>query len=157
MARDKIGSDLMQVRFPDGTFSQIDATGISRPEFIRDAVDAVLRGRAPALPPNGSYGVVDPAVFAPKDAPAAKKNRDKVSASKPSKSIPVQVSMSGRRTTPLREADKLAVLEFARGGRFSSRDISAAMGWPGLRYQNAENSLMADGAIRFDGSVLVCI
>lgn len=44
MAREKVGSDLMQVRFPDGTFDLIDAVSDNRSCFIRDAVSAALGG-----------------------------------------------------------------------------------------------------------------
>lgn len=44
MPREKIGDDLMQVRFADGTFARIDEVSGNRSEFIRGAVDVALGG-----------------------------------------------------------------------------------------------------------------
>lgn len=69
MAREKVGSDLMQVRFPDGTFDRIAATGISRPRFIRDAVEAALGGSSDLVAKINTAEVIP----ARKPAPQKKK------------------------------------------------------------------------------------
>lgn len=119
MPRERIGGDLMQVRFPDGTFAAIDAVATVRSEFIRGAVADAL------------------------DGPGRIKRAPKKSEIRAT-SVP----------SP-READKAALLEALRARRMSSREAEAAMGWPGLRYRNAERDLMASGKVLAQGGVLV--
>lgn len=157
MAREKIGSDLMQVRFPDGTFERIAATGISRPRFIRDAVEAALSG-GPAAPLNPAYADVDPAALLPKVVPAAKAVPQKKNSivRPPELDDPIVSPDDPRMIDPPtkrdpaptgRQADAAAVLAVIRSKPMSSRQVEAAMGWLGLRYSNAEKLLLRSGAV----------
>lgn len=60
MAREKVGDDVMTVRFSDGTFSRIDAAAGDgkRSEFIRAAVEAALGGSGPKVSPGVVKAVV---------------------------------------------------------------------------------------------------
>jgi hypothetical protein len=156
MARRKVGGDVLQVRFFDGTLERIDAVHGNRSEFIRDAVEAAL---------SAGGGVRDYVAVA---GPA----RNELLADLPMKPAPAEpeppaapeknsiASPSDKRAAArawgatLRETDMKSILEVARSGRYSSRDIECQLGLPGLRYKKAEDALLRSGLIRFEGGLV---
>lgn len=139
MAREKIGSDVMQVRFPDGTFAAIDAVCSNRSEFIRYAVAEALKAGSGQRAKTDAPAIAERAV---KEVPAkrlrSKKNFDGQA-----------VSTDGLRP------DAAALLEALRKKRMSPKDAEKAMGWLGLRYSKAEGQLLLAGVVRVEGGVLV--
>lgn len=132
MGREKIGDDVMQVRFPDGTFDRIDNFNPNRSEFIREVVlrELVVRGggvgmRADVAKVEGVAGV--------------KKN---------------SLKGPGSKVSP-RDADKAVLLKLVSGKRLSSSQASKALAWPGLRFSNAERALLACGELKVEGGFLV--
>lgn len=168
MAREKVGSDLMQVRFPDGTFDRMDAFGVPRPQLIRYAVEMVLDGKVPyATPPKkNSIARADPE-HVDDDGSETSFNKPKV----PKKADPavlavkaavseIEPSAPVRRVSSVpspRAQDILDVVAVIRSGRYSSNMAERALGWPGLRYANAEKALLASGKVVVEGGVLVAV
>ena len=124
MARPKVGSDVMPVRFPDGTFAAIDAVSGNRSEFIRRAVARSLCGGG--LPDKGKGVGLE---------------RLKVS------DAPKAVSAGRRMDGDIRSGDKAALLALVRENMLNSRAAAKRLGWPGLRYRNAEKALMDEGRL----------
>jgi len=132
-------------RLDEGLVSRIDEVSSDRTGFVREALERALAGAS-----DGSVTSFnrpkrerrpDPAVEAVKAA------------------IPEKVRVPAKKgfTTPLREADKAAVLDLIRKKRVSSRQAEQEMGWPGLRYANAEKALLADGTVEVvNGLLEVC-
>ena len=137
MGREKIGDDVMQVRFPDGTFDGIDKFNPNRSEFIREVVLRELVVR------SGGDGMKRSALPA-KPVAGPKKNSLKGSGSKVS----------------ARDADKAVLLNLVRGKLFRSHEARKrleALGWLGLRYDNAERALLSSGALKVEGGLLVVV
>ena len=174
MARDKIGSEVMQVRFPDGTFDRIDAAASNRSEFVRDAVERHLVGTIDAAP-----GVWETSATPPKKNSIARADPEHVdddgsetSFNKPKRSkkadpavAAVKAAIAGIEPKPVpkrsstavspRAQDILDLVAVIRSGRYSSNMAERALGWPGLRYANAEKALLASGKAVVEGGVLV--
>lgn len=185
MARDKIGSEVMQVRFPDGTFDRIDAAASNRSEFVRDAVAGALADMEVPLGIGGSGGgeragdAVPYLTGPPKKNSIARADPEHVdddgsetSFNKPKRSkkadpavAAVKAAVAGiepsapvRRVSSVpspRAQDILDVVAVIRSGRYSSNMAARALGWPGLRYANAEKALLASGKVVVEGGVLV--
>lgn len=128
MAREKIGSDLTQVRFPDGTFDRIEALGADRPYFIRAAVEAAL------VEAGGA---------------------DRVAAAKRSGGKKNSFASSGKKPVSRRSADVSVLLSALRMKSMSSRDLERKVAWSGLRFRNAELRLLDDGLATVKGGLLV--
>lgn len=149
MARPKVGSDVMPVRFPDGTFARIDAVSGNRSEFIRLAVERALAGGG--LPDKGKGVGLEglpavPAILA-KSASAATAARAVEAGSEVRAAKAARSKAAAKWTTPLREQDKADLLALVRGNMLNSRAAEARLGWPGLRYGNAEKALMDEGRL----------
>jgi Arc/MetJ-type ribon-helix-helix transcriptional regulator len=138
MAREKIGDDVMQVRFPDGTFARIDEVSSNRSEFIRYAVDKALKAGSGQRPKTDVPAIAERAV---KEVPAKRVRSEK--------------KIDGQAVSDGLRPDAKVLLEALRGKRMTSRDAEKAMGWMGLRYSKAEGQLLLAGAIRVEGGVLV--
>jgi hypothetical protein len=137
MPREKIGNDVIPVRFPDGTFDRIVRINPNRNEFIRKAVaDALADAEGCAdvtWPPKGGDEV--PLARKP-DQP--KKNFD----GKP---------VDKEELRP----DARVLLEQVRQKRWTSQRHEKALGWLGRRFINAEGDLFELGLIRAEGGILV--
>lgn len=138
MAREKIGDDVMQVRFPDGTFARIDEVSSNRSEFIRYAVDEALKAGSGQRPKADVPAIAERAVKeVPEKRARSKKNFD------------------GQAVSDGLRPDARVLLSALREKRMTSRDSEKAMGWMGLRYAKAEKQLIQAGLIRVEGGVLV--
>lgn len=166
MPREKIGDDVMQVRFPDGTFSRIDAIASNRSEWIRDVVLSVLMmgdaagavvsklkeitgDDAPATPE-----IVKRAVQMPDDPASGETACDLV---RPGEAIPIpRKGRDGQKVdiADLRP-DAVVLLGALRKKPMGSRDAEKAMGWLGLRYSKAEKQLIGLGLVRQENGILV--
>mgnify|MGYP003644563541 CR=1 FL=1 len=174
MGRKLVGGRIIKVRMPEGMIARLDALGVEYSAFARIAVgeklDAgsvpitaadVRRAEAAMLEPNGiledlpmkpadgdAYGYeartglpmttaeLDGVGGAPDMPPDTKKN---------------SLQSSGIKQTP----DHEVLLSALRVKSRSSRDLEKQMAWLGLRYSNAEKSLMGRGLIAVVGGMLV--
>lgn len=145
MAREKVGSDLGQFRFPDGTFDRIEALGVKRSEFVRDAVlDALLRGSASSRPRE--FSGLDRRLSEP---PAVAK----VSAS-PSQvwkaKRPERKSGVGRW-----DAQKPVLEAYLRKRSSDARSAARDLGWNEGLVERVALELSGDGVIRFERGLMV--
>ncbi|WP_170759971.1 hypothetical protein [Ruegeria lacuscaerulensis] len=138
MAREKIGDDVMPVRFPDGTFDRIMKINPNRTEFIRkavaDALAAVERGNMQK--PHSAEPEVEKPIS--KKPPQPKKNFD---------GKPVDKD-------ELRP-DARVLLGQVRQKRWTSKQHEKALGWPGLRFPRAEGDLFQAKLIKVEDGILV--
>lgn len=142
------------LKVSEGTMSRIDAVAPNRSEFIREAVEAALGGYemdVGAMRKNSVPAVDDGS------APESSFGRPKL-VKEPDPAVEAKPSAPARRVSSdvsPRAQDKVDLMAVLRGGRLSSRQAEQAMGWPGLRYANAEKALLASGQVVVDGGVLV--
>jgi hypothetical protein len=125
MARDRVGDDVMNVRFGDGTFARIDKLGGNRSGFIRAAVASALDA-----------------------ADGGRKKKSFVSSGKKGDRVAV-VAATGR------SADQAVVLDLVRSKHLTSHQASDFLGWLGMRYANAEKALLRAGSIAVVDGALV--
>lgn len=170
MARDKIGDDLMQVRFPDGTFDRIDELGSNRSEFIRCAVEDALAVSPKKNSFEGSVEDVDgSADFIDDGASEAVNSFNKPKRSKKAdpavEAVKAAVgSIVGSAVLPRvssvvspRAKDKADALSLIKSGRYSSRDLEKKFDWIGLRYANAEKALLSENLVHVVDGILVAV
>jgi Arc/MetJ-type ribon-helix-helix transcriptional regulator len=164
---------IFSIRLDADLVARVDATGVKRSEFVRCAIEAALQARSdlgayvaaagparnellddlpmkpapePILPRGPGAGGLKP-VKREVDAPAAPK--------KNSIAAPDDKRAAARAWgATLRETDMKSILEVARSGRYSSRDIECQLGFLGLRYKKAEDALLRSGLIRFEGGLV---
>lgn len=136
MAREKVGDDVMKVRFGDGTFDRIDAVSGNRSEFIRGAVEAALGG---AYEPVKKIDMPASEPVETHTLPVPQKKNSIVPSPKVGKAYTKPVSP--------RAADIEALRALIGEKRLTSRQAEQAMGWLGLRYANAEKGLLQSGGV----------
>ncbi|MCF6275677.1 MAG: hypothetical protein L3J05_07925 [Robiginitomaculum sp.] len=144
MGREKIGDEVMKVRFSDGTFARIDCVSGNRSDFIRSAVCGVL---------DFDVSAVAPVLLGPVSVP--KKNLIGSVLKKP---VVAAVVLRDRRgvevdTSGFR-SDSLLLLEHIFLDRVTSRQASISLGWLGLRFDRAEKELLSSGVVWIDGGFL---
>ncbi|GLO70333.1 hypothetical protein MACH17_18500 [Phaeobacter inhibens] len=158
MAREKIGDDVMKVRFPDGTFTRIDAIAPNRSEWIRDIVIGALDAcddvgtsspmtREQAMDP-------DPLLAA---LPMKVAEGEEYKFEPRTKLPPIDHIEEGpsKETGGDLRPDAVVLLGALRKKRMSSRDAEEAMGWLGLRYSKAERQLIGLGLVHQENGLLV--
>ena len=124
-------------RLEEGLVARVDALGVKRADFVRDAIEAALCGDGVMKPAE-----MDRVGGAPEMPPAPKKNSLKVPVKKVS--------------TELRGADEKVLLSELRRQAMTSRDLERKMAWLGLRYSRAEKALLSSGlVVVVDGLMVV--
>lgn len=135
MAREKVGSDVMQVRFPDGTFARMDerfGKG-GRAEFIRDAVLRTLNGL------DGDVLTVGP-------KPAVREERAK----RPERRVLPKGAKLGRW-----DEQKPVLLAKVRERSMDERTAARELGWAEGLVSRVAAELSEVGYIRYERGLMV--
>lgn len=150
MARAKVGSDMGQFRFPDGTFGRIEALGVSRPDFVRDAVLDRLKWAE-----GGSERDV-PVATGPRREEAS--CEPDVKNSDPIQSKPLAAKRPERR--PGRDPDRWSeqkpiLLAKIRERSMDERTAARELGWNEGLVSRVATELSQEGLIRFERGLMV--
>lgn len=149
------------LKLPEGMLARIDAVSGNRSEFIRRAVMSALVGLDSDVVPArlreaavSSGALVEKAKDVRK--PPARPVASAVSPSKRSGGIGFDERMAGlsARLSAGRASDCRVVVEALRERRMSERDLERALGWVGIRCQNAVMALMGAGVVSTESGLL---
>ena len=143
MAREKVGSDMGQFRFPDGTFGRIEALGHVRPDFIREAV----LGRLAFCEGGGDREV--PVAALP--AGSAVRNAGSVRPVVPVRPV---ARRPGKRDW---SGDYERVLGVVRERLRSSRELASDLGWAETRVEAVVSAMELEGLVRFERGGVVAV
>lgn len=138
----KVGSDLIQVRFPDGTFQRMDAVCGNRSEFIRDAVEAALcAARGEKVPVS--------AVEVPVSAERVAKPAVKPVVG-PGRAMSDREARFRAMQAEYLAADRLVILSWVGEHVGGIGAVHAGSGLPEKRFRAAFDDLVSDGSVVVD-------
>lgn len=149
-----MASPVIQVRVSREVADRLDAArgDRTRSDFVRPLIEAALNGGVNNPVPKIEINPVpegEPVALAVKEDASAL-----VEKAAGIRSNPKMGEAPRKNPYSFRDRDKVDLMALVRGKRLSSRQAKEALGWPGLRYENAERALLKDGKIWFVDGVI---